>query len=521
MDPSDLMKYLDMALRRKWWIIIPFLLSLLGGLAFALTMPKIYEARTLILVQPQRVPEDFVRPIVTTTVEDRLRTITQQVTSRTNLESIIKQYQLFSSEDDPILLDAKVELLRKNITIDVSHGGRRNETNSFSIAYRGKRPKKVMEVTNALASNFISENLKIRESQAAGTSLFIADELGDLETRLKEKEEELKQYKEKYMGGLPEQLATNLSILERLQEQVDQLHSNLRDAENRKVSLQAQLAEEERAGQGSTVISGSSQEGQTDIAALRNELAVLSSRYTDSHPDVIRLKERIAGLEALRSGTDTALPERTRPLSREAQVLRNQLQEVALEIESYRAEIGETRAQTQWYQGKIEETPKREQELLSLNRDYDNLNELYNSMLNRKLEAGIAVSMERKQKGEQFRIIDPAIVPSRPVGTGMQKVLLMSLVLGLGLGGGLAFLMENLDTSYKTPEEVEKEIGLPVLASMPMRYTNRELKIIKTRKILASASVSIGFLLSVLGILFATKGVDKTMDFFRSLLSLS
>lgn len=520
MDAFDIKKYIDMALRRKWWIIIPFLIVLLAGLAYCLKAPRIYEAKTLILVQPQRVPEDFVRTIITATVEDRLRTITQQVTSRTNLEKIIQEYNLFAF-DLKMLLDDKVKLLRELITIDVSYGDRRrsDDSNSFTISIRGREPKKVMEVTNALASNFIAEHLKNRESQAMGTSSFISDELESVRKRLMEKEEELKQYRERNMGGLPEQLQANLSILERLQQQQDQLNSNLRDAENRKVSLQAQIVEQEKVGAGLLVPSGTQGNEPKDIPSLRNELASLEAKYTQNHPDVIRLKEMIASLETQRGGKTADSPERSIPVSREVQALRSQLQDITLEIESHKAEIKKIRSQVKWYEKKVEDTPKREQELLTLNRDYHNLNELYNSLLNRKLEAEMAVSMERKQKGEQFRIVDPAKIPTRPVEPDLKKLILLTLALGLGLGGGLAFLIETMDTSFKTPEEVENGLQLPVLMSMPIRYTVKELRSIKIKKVLALTSVTAGFLASAAGIVFAIKGVDAMIGFAKNLLS--
>ena len=521
MDAFEIKKYIDIALRRKWWIIIPFLVVLLAGLAYGLKAPRIYEAKTLILVQAQRVPEDFVRTIVTATVEDRLRTITQQVTSRTNLEKIVREYNLFAFKLN-MLLDDKVARLRALINIDVSHTGRRNEANAFTITLRGKDPKKVTEVTNALASNFISQNLKIRESQAVGTSTFISGELESVRKRLMEKEEDLKQYRERYMGGLPEQLQANLSILDRLQQQLDQLNDNLRDAGNRRAALETQFAEQQRPEAGALIPPASQEEGPRDIPSLRNELASLESRYTQNHPDVIRLKERIVRLEAQRTQTNQTSadsPETSIPVSREAQTLRRQIQDVTMEMESYKAEIKKIQSEVKWYEKKVEDTPKREQELLSLNRDYNNLNELYNSLLNRKLEAEMALSMERKQKGEQFRIVDPAKIPSRPVEPDLRRIMLLTLALGLGLGGGLAFLIETMDTSYKIPEDVETELQLPVLVSMPIRYTVKELRRMKIKNVLALTSVTVGFLASAAGIIFAIKGVDETMSFAKNLLS--
>ncbi len=524
METFEITKYKDIAAKRKWWIVIPFLLTLLAGLTYVLAAPKIYESQTLILVQPQGVPEDFVRSIVSDTVEGRLRTITQQVTSRTNLERIIHEYGLYGSSENRMLLDEKVALLRQNIQINVSHArGRDRETNAFTITFRGKDPRKVMNITNALASNFIEENIRIRESQAMGTSEFLSDELESVKKRLIKSEEELKQYRETYMGGLPEQLKTNLSILERLQSNLDQINSSLRDGENRRITIQTQIAEQKRemekrqaAGQPPV----QDEEGK-DISTLRNELASLETRYTRNHPDVIRLKKAIAQLESERSETSTrTIPTGKTPALTEAdQALRRQLQEVELEIKGYKAEIKKTRSQISWYEKKVEETPKREQELLSLDRDYENVKELYNSILKRKLEAEIAVSMEQKQKGEQFRLIDEAIIPLRPVEPDMRKIMLLTLALGLGLGCGMAYMKEIMDTSLKTPEDVEEEFQLPVLVSMPIRYTVREVKSIKRKKVLAAVCVGVGFFLSAIGIVFAVKGVDTTMSYVKAIIS--
>lgn len=520
MEYIDFTKYLEILTRRKWWIIIPFLLTSLGGLGYGLGAQKIYEARTLILVVPQKVPEDYVRAIVTASMEDRLLTITQQVTSRTNLERIIDKFQLLrSSSGNKMFLEEKVNILRKRISINVSQGRRGRGGNSFTISFRGRDPEKVADVTNSLASNFISENLKIRESQALGTSKFLADELESVKKRLMEKEENLKRYRERYMGGMPGQLQTNLSILERLQRQLDQLHSNLRDAENRRIIIQTQIAEQADMSAEPSIPSASQEHAPRDITSLRNELASLEARYTENHPDVIRLRDTIAKLETERSKEGADFPEGGQAGSRVDLALRHQLRDIGLEIDRLKAQIKKTQAQVGNYQRKVEETPKREQELLSLNRDYQNLNELYNSLLNRKLEAEIAVSMEKKQKGVQFRVLDPAKVPSRPVEPDLQKLLLLTLGLGLGLGVGLAFLMEATDSSYKTPEEMEGELQLPVLMSMPIRYTEKELRVKKMKKVLVYAFVAVGYILSAAGIFVAIKGMDATLSYVNKILS--
>jgi polysaccharide chain length determinant protein (PEP-CTERM system associated) len=515
MQQQDVQKYLDIAKRRRYWAIIPSMVLLLCGMAYALFAPKIYEAKTLILVETQRVPTNFVRPIVSSGMEDKLRTITEQVTSRTNLDAIIKEYGLYNdAAGSRMILDEKIDLCRKSIGITVARGG------AFAISFRGPDPRKVTQVANALASNFISENLKIRESQVLGTSTFLADELESVRKQLLEKEEALKNYREKYMGGLPDQLQTNLYILQRLQSQLGNVTTGIRDAENRKILIQAQMAEPRSSGGSpeSGVPRSSGDQRQADLDSLRKELAVLESKYTQNHPDVIRVKEMISRLEQKnkkpegqvdRTQNATALPN-------VASVLKRQYLDVDIEIKNLKIEQERLSSRIKLYQKKVEETPIREQELIDINRDYGNLKETYSSLLKRKLEAEIAASMEKKQKGEQFRILDPAKEPEKPVKPDVPLILLMTLALALGVGGGIAYLREMMDTSFKAPDEVEKGLDMRILVSIPFRYTEQQSKRRKIREILKATSLGVGFAVGAVAIVVASNSVGRILHYLRS-----
>ena len=200
---STIKNYFDMAWRRRFWVIIPFFVVILAGLSYALMAPRIYEAKTVILVVPQKVPQEFVKSILPIGLEERLKTIYQQVMSRTNLEAIIKEYKVYV--DSNAFLESKVGRLKKQIKINVASN--REVGDAFEVAFRDKDPRVARDVTSALASNFISDNLNMRESRAVGTSNFIADELESVKKRLEEKEEQLKEYRRRFMGAMPEQLA--------------------------------------------------------------------------------------------------------------------------------------------------------------------------------------------------------------------------------------------------------------------------------------------------------------------------
>jgi uncharacterized protein involved in exopolysaccharide biosynthesis len=336
---------------------------------------------------------------------------------------------------------------------------------------------------------------------------------------------------------MPEHLQTNLTIMSRLQSQLEQLAKSLSDAENRKLIIQQQIAQAGLAqkqmselGNGSPLVELDSSGGAVEseeLSSLRRQLKSLEARYTPNHPDVVRIKKIIAKLESAAASsekegsTPAPSPVQAPELSfSPADFLKPQVEQVNLEIKNLKAETQKLEQKIAEYQRTIEETPKREQELISLNRDYSNLKDLYKSLLDRKLEAEIAVSMEKKQKGEQFRVIDPAKLPERPVEPNVPRILLLSLMVGAGLGGGLAYFRDVLDTSYRSPDEIQKDFKLPILVSIPFRHTEQEVAARKRREIFKAAGVAAGFAVLAVAIVVGTKGFGETIQFIKELAGL-
>lgn len=488
---------IDIVLRRRWIILVPFSLALIIGIYLAVTLPRIYEAKTMILVEGQRVPQNYVQSIVTENTAQRIATISQQIMSRTNLERIIKEYDLFASPKlEKMFIEDKVNNLRERISVDVIRDARR-ETEAFTITYKDKDPNMAARIANGLASYFIDENLKVRESQALGTSTFLDSELETMRSRLEQLEESIKNYRKTNMGELPEQLDTNLRILQRLQDGLTSRQQGLREARSRLATLNSQANSRESSV---VVIEGGQRrnEGTASLEELRAQLESMQSRYTDKHPDIQRLKAQIADLEA-RANEGAAQNGEAGLSSRIPLELRRQLTETRQEIQSAETEIEELRAQIAVYQTRVENIPKREQELLGLRRDYDNIRNTYESLLTRKLEADIAVNMERKQKGEQFRIVDPARVPERPSQPDLRKLFLFVIAAGLGLGAGVAVLIEFVVPTFRKPDEVEQQYEIPVMAAIPQLLHPKQIML---RKINAVASIAYSFgILCLFGIL--------------------
>lgn len=444
LKPADV---IDILFRRRWFILIPLFLTLIAGIYYAFTAPRVYQATTLVMIDPQKVPKEFVRSVVTDNAEAMLSVVYQQIASRGNIERIVEEFHLIPKNRPDLLMEDVIDSVKRKVQIKVSRD--KQGTDTFSISYTDSKPVRAMEITNALASNFIEADLVERESAAAGTNTFLEGELENVRKRLIEKEDELKAYRQQFMGELPEQLGTNLSVLQGLQSQLTAKEANLRE-------LKSRLSEAQELAPGGAA-------DPNDIGSLRRQLAELMMRYTENHPDVTRLKNRITELEngATADGnagqpTAGGGSRRQNMLLREQAVLENQ--------------IASLQSQIRIYQARVEETPKREQELVSLKRDYDNMDNLYKSLLKRKLESEISISMERKQKGEQFRVIDKAQIPKKPIEPDLKRIFMLTMAIGFGLGGGLAFLLEFLDSSYRRPEKVEEDFNIPVIATIPAIY---------------------------------------------------
>ena len=506
---------IEIIIRRRWYIIVPFCFSMIVGIYLAFALPKIYSSQTLILIQPQKVPANYVQSVVSSDFDSRMRTISQRILSRSNLEKIIEDFNLFAEPGyENVFIEDKLEILRKKINVQLIRRDRQSDADAFSISYKGKDPEKVMRISNALTSYVIDENLKVREAQAVGTSDFLEEEVDSVRKELARKEEKIKEYREKYMGGLPEQLDSSLRIIDRLQLQLSAKQVGLRDAKSRLLMVENQISEGQRMqSQGARLTTDGQvvfdSGGSLSPDQARARLAYLETKYTEKHPDVIRLKKTISDFEK-------KYEKNTQGNSEESQYIpanvRRQIEGIKVEIMTHTADISQLVKQMQFYQKLIDDTPKRETEFLSLRRDYENIKRTHDSLLNRKLEAKIAVNMEKKQKGEQFIIVDYARMPEKPISPDMPRLFLILLAAGFGIGGGLIFLLEYLNTSFRSPEDIESYVGFSVLATIPLIYHQKDKRMQKLNQVFSIFSIMFSLLLFTAFAVLSFNGVDQTME---------
>lgn len=533
--------FVELALRHRWYVIIPFCLSMVIGIILIFVLPKIYEANALILVRPQSVPTDYVQSVVTSNVELRIHTISQQLLSRTNLEKIITQFNLFMEpEQEDMYMEEKVADLRDRIEIALEVPETKKSKRSrqigetFSISFSGLYPEVVARVVNGLAALFIDENLKVREAQATGTSTFLEDELEPMRRQLESFEQKIREYRKIHMGKLPEQLATNLRMLDQLQMRIDGKQASLRSAKDRLMILESQSTVSQDIMDRATVRDESGK--VLSLTLMKQQLAALQASYTDRHPDIIRLKKKIADLEAkVASGEYKITSQETMPLlpNREdiavAQFYKGMTQkqddqirlqaELKSLIKNLELEIGKVSSEIDEYQRRVEDTPVREQELQLLQRDYQNIQKSYNYLLNRKLEADIAVNMEKKQKGEQFQIIDRARVPRNPISPNLKLIFILAVFLGANLGGGLIFLKDYFDTSLRRSEDIERDLGISILATIPKIYDTKDFIKNKLRKVVTVSSLFVATCLFAGFAVLVFVGPETTMEMIKEILN--
>jgi succinoglycan biosynthesis transport protein ExoP len=459
--------------RRKWLAILVFLVPITGAVSLVMALPNVYRSTASVLVERQQLPEDLVRTTVNSEVEIRLRTLSAEILSRARLEQLIRRFGLYRELREGASADEAVGRMRRDISLQLSSTDQNSRaggtTIAFALRYQGRDPETVALVTNALASFFIEENLKVRERLAAGTTEFLRAQLDQSKKRLDEQERRLSELGRRHMGELPPQMQGNLARLESL---ADQLRVNRADqvrAQERRDILAGQLAQAE-----------ASSGVETDamrLARFRQELTTLRVKYTDKWPDIIRLKDEIASLERKLTNPE---PQPKGPeaaalgLTPEVLRLRDALRGANTEIGLLKDEEQRMRRSLELYQKRVDNAPQHEPEYQELTRDYETNKNLYRALVQRYETAQIGEDMEQRQQGERFRVLDPAGPSGTPFAPNRPRVLVVTVVLCLGLAGAALVLAEVLDTSFHSAADLRTATTVPVLVRIPSIVTEAD-----------------------------------------------
>ncbi len=501
--------------RRKWLAVLAFAVPLTVGFTVVATMPSLYRATVTVLVIRQEIPEKLVATTVTSAVETRLKTISQEILSRPRLEALRERFGLYRDLQQRVSADQVIERMRTDIHLELKGGGETQGPVAFTLSYQGTVPQTVAAVANTLASYYIEENVKARELQASGTAEFLRVQLEQTKQRLDQQERKVSEFRRRYLGELPQQMEANLATLERLQMQLRLNADGQTRAQERRSFLSAQLSE---AGPltfaGPAGPAGTPESAPARLVRLQQTLAELRSRYSDKYPDVLQAQAEIAALtrelaEAKAKAKDT--PEQPAPLTVPnpvASPLRGALTEAETELKVLKGEEIRLRTSIAAYQQRIEKIPEREQEFKELARDYETTRDVYQSLLKRHGDAQIAESMEQRQKSEQFRIIEAAAVPTRPVASPL-KLLIIILVVAIDLAVAGVFVAEKLDASFHTIEQVRGRTSLPVLVSIPRIVTSADAAWQRTRFRLTTMATGVGLFVLAVASYFLAHGNEQ------------
>ena len=475
--------YLQMLRRRIWWIAIPFVLAPLLSLGVTFLLPNRYTSRTLVLIEQQKVPEKYVNTVVNDDLGERLATMQEQILSRTRLQPIIERFGLYKQDVNKVPMEDLVDRMRKNITVTAvkaefqSTRAGSQGLPGFYIAFTADNPRLAQQVCAEITSMFMSENLKSREQSAQGTTEFLAKQLEDAKRKLDDLDSKLAAWKGKNLGRLPGQEQNNMAMLMTLNTQLDSVTQALNRAQQDRTYAETLLSQQLAAWEASGDTAGGPMTLQQQLAGAQANLNLLEARYTPNHPDVLKARQMVdelkkkldAGEEAPKTDAKTEAkskkPNRIEPPN--IQQLRNTLHALDQEITGRKTQQQRLQQQISEYQGKVASAPMIEEEGKSLTRDYQTAFSFYNDLLSKKTQSEMATDMERRQQGENFRVMDPANLPEKPSFPDRFLFTLGGAFGGLGLGIGLAFLMELRDKSLRSEQDIEFYLELPTLAQVP------------------------------------------------------
>ncbi|MGE0823696.1 MAG: GNVR domain-containing protein [Candidatus Binatia bacterium] len=502
-------KLLDLLRRRLWIALVLFSICLSLMASFAFFLPNVYHSQALVLIEGQQIPREYVKSPVTKVVERRLQEISQELLSRSRLEQLSEQFGLYSKlKKEGASSETIAKAMRKDISIKVisGRGSDRGEAAAFRVGYTSPDPQKAMQVANQLASLYIDANMRRREREALSTSDFLAKQVEDVKKRLEEQEHVVTEYKRAHMGELPEQRDANLRMIDALQKQMVLLSENIARAQERRnmavqmAEMDAALAEVESLKIETT---GNTAPADQQLAMLRGELARLKIRFSDKHPDVIRIKQLIATLEeqeAAQMSASMLSPETLSPAVEnfvKPSTAHIEIAAIDNEIRRLTSEMQKAGNDIAMYQQRIENTPRIEQELLSITRDYETSRDLYETLLKRLDEAQLADKLERNQKAEKFRLLEAAYFPDKPAAPQRPYLLFLALFVSLGVAGGGVVLREMLDTSFHEVDDLKRFVKVPVLVTIPRIVTTADLWQKRFRQGLGAAALAVSLIVLV------------------------
>ena len=473
--------------RRFWWILIPALLGPAVGFGVTYLVRPVYTSKALVFIEQPKVPDKFVPQLITDQLDARLVTLKEQILSRSRLEPIVRNQGLFKDSAGSMSMDEMVERLRKSIDVQMlDPAGGTGIPSGFYIKASADSARTAQRVCTEILSLFMAENMKARYDSAQGTTEFLSGQLEQSKNKLDAQDAKLAEFKQKYLGQLPTDEQSNLELLTATRARLEAVNQELSQAEQQKIvqeSTLTQLNAREQTNARPVMIGTSGvtpSDLERELTDLRSQLVAMQARYTDQHPDVVKIKAQIQALQnqlkasnskpnpktidtnAVPSPSDTPVVD-----TPEQRQLRVALQLTEETIRSKRTEQASLGVQVKNLEARLQLSPLVEEQYKALTRDYDTALVFYNDLLTKKKQSEEATDLEKRQEGEQFGIMDAPDLPANPTFPNRMKFGLGGLGAGLALGLGLAFFHEQRENFIRSGEDAVLILGLPVLGELP------------------------------------------------------
>jgi polysaccharide chain length determinant protein (PEP-CTERM system associated) len=462
-------------IRRKWWVI-PVCIMVCGaaGVLAALKLPKKYTSQTLVLVSKPMVPVEYVKPIETEDLNQRLASMKEQILSRSRLEPVIEKFGVYKEDRRKVPMEQLVEKLRTAIEIsplEPMPGTLDKSMPGFHVSVTFSNPRTAQQICTEITSMFMQQNSGALENDAARTNTFVSEHLEDAKAKLDQQDAKLAEFKRRFLGSLPEEEQTNLNRLTALNSQIEANTQALSAAQQDKAFNESLLSQQEtnwkatQTGQNPETI-------DVQIQALQDQLTALEAKYTPEHPDVIKTKKLVEELRKRSAETPKTVNSSGESQAKaeppNIQLLRARVRQDEMNIAGLAKRQGQVQDQIRSLQGQMQASPMVEQQLKELTRNYQSALEFYNDLQKKRESSQMAKDLAHQQQGEQFRVLDP---PNLPVTPSFPKKLYFA---GGGVGGGFAlglailYILMMIDKTLHTERDVELQLKLIVLATVPV-----------------------------------------------------
>jgi len=477
--------YLAMLRRRLKVILIPALLAPLAGFGVSYVFPPKFTSQSTVLVEAQKVPDNYVQPVITSDFTQRIQTLSQQVLSPSRLRPVIQSLALVKPDEEDKLIqeiqqNMQVEPVITSMSAAGISGAKKKKASAtdeplpgFNVNYTDNNAVRAQKICNAMTPLIVDENLRSRAEVAQGTTEFLSRQVEDAKRAIDELDAKLANFKKQYMGQLPGDVDNNMRMLMSLNSQLDATTQTLSRAQQDKAYTESMLAQQIAAWK-SSQSNTNPQTLEQELTQLQGQLLQLQARYTDDYPDVIKTKADIAEVEKKLKEINAAAANATDSSEKASASEPPEIRQLRLQIHQYQsvieqATLDQKRLQSQIgvYQNRTAMSPGVEEQYKLLTRDNDNAQSFYKELLAKKSASGLATNMENQQEGEQMHILVAAGLPDSPSFPNRPIFAAGGLGVGLALGLVIAIFLEFSDKSIRTEKDAAAILDLPLLISVP------------------------------------------------------